>query len=89
MKRGQSILTPKFYFNFIFRSYFADCLITARGKFVKDRGSRSQMYYKIGALKNFSKFTGSAALLKGDSRTGVLREGVLRKFAKLTGKHLC
>ena len=47
------------------------------------------MYYKIGALKNFSKFTTSAALLKRDSRTGVLREGVLRKFTKLTGKHLC
>ena len=46
------------------------------------RSNRTQMFFKIGALKSFANF-------RSNHRRFSVRIGVLRNFAKLTGKHLC
>ena len=44
----------------------------------------SEVLYKKGHLKNFSKFTD-----KEQSSQGVLSKDVIKKFAKVTDKHFC
>ena len=44
----------------------------------------SEVLYKKGDLKNFSKFTD-----KEQSSQGVLSKDVIKKFAKVTDKHFC
>ena len=69
---------------------------------IRFRSNRSLMFYKIGVLKNFSKFTGKHLrwslcnlIFKRDSSTGQKQppevfyiKGVFRNFPKLTGKYL-
>ena len=46
----------------------------------------SEVTYKRGVLKNFSKFT---VKHKKQSSAGILSKDVYKNFAKLTEKHLC
>ena len=68
------------------------------------RSSRSQIFFKIGALKNFANFTGKhlcwslfliklrilklTNLLRRNSNTGAVRKK-LQNFVNFTGKYLC
>ena len=52
---------------------------------VHEISSFSELFYKRGVLKNFSKLTDK---LKKQSSGGVLSKGVLKNFAKFAEKHL-
>ena len=56
-------------------------------------GSHPELFYKKVFVKSFAKFTvnvsAGVSFIRSSHRRCSVRKGVLKNFAKLTGKHLC